>query len=108
MTIFTLGMVLLVSLEGSLAISVAPPPLNNEFLQECEVKIAICGLEGLNGILKNATVSVKCCHKLVYMGKSCHDRLVTHLISQPFFKGDKNQILASAQRTWNYCVSVPF
>ncbi|PON81861.1 Prolamin-like domain containing protein [Trema orientale] len=110
--VFALGIlagaaVVLVS-PGGLAITVAPPPTNNKFLRDCQIKIATCGLEVFNGIFKSAPVSANCCHRLVYMGKTCHDELVKSLISQPLFKGNQAQILASAQRTWDYCFSVPY
>ncbi|PON32231.1 Prolamin-like domain containing protein [Parasponia andersonii] len=109
--VFALGillgaMVVLVSLVAS-AIPVAPPPTDDNVLQECEVKIATCGIEIFNAVVKNVTVSTTCCHRLVFMGKKCHDGLVEHLLSQPSFQGNKAQVFASARQTWDYCISVP-
>ena len=106
MVVFAVVGILLMS-PCCLAITVASPPMN-KFLQNCQVKIAECGLEVFNGIFKGTTVSPNCCHKLKYMGKPCHDGLVTYLISLPSFKGKKDQILASSKRTWDSCASVPY
>lgn len=95
-------------LLGDSVVNAGPTPINDPFLHACEVKIATCGLEIVNSILKSTKVSVNCCHRLVSVGKACHNGLVNYLISQPIFKGNKNQVLASAQRTWAYCVSIPY
>ncbi|PON65247.1 Prolamin-like domain containing protein [Trema orientale] len=101
---------IMLMLQGVLVVttSTAAPPPVSEFLHDCEVKIASCGKEIFLNIVKNATVTTACCHRLVFMGKPCHDGLVSHLVSLPSFKGNKAQLLAAAQRIWDYCASVPY
>lgn len=106
----TLAATMMLMLPECLAViaAEAPRPVSNPFLQDCRVKIAICGPKIFKNIVMNATVSTNCCHRLMYMGKPCHEGLVTHLISLPFYKDNKAQLLVSAQLIWNYCISVPF
>lgn len=82
------------------------PPITDKFLLECVIKIADCGMEIFNAVFYNATVSPNCCARLIFMGRPCHFGLVEHLISQPFFQGNKTKILDGCQCAWNNCAQV--
>ncbi|KAF3442108.1 hypothetical protein FNV43_RR16024 [Rhamnella rubrinervis] len=84
----------------------APAPTNYKFLEDCATKIGACGSEIYTSVFEHGSVSDKCCTKLVFTGKSCHDQLVKYLLSKPGFGGNESETLAKSEDIWDHCVSL--
>ncbi|MBA0733690.1 hypothetical protein Gohar_019390 [Gossypium harknessii] len=68
-----------------------------------------CIDEVYTSIFRNGTVSDECCHKLVKIGRPCHEALVRRDLEDPFFKNHTNikqEILSKAKQIWNKCTSI--
>ncbi|OWM72279.1 protein DOWN-REGULATED IN DIF1 11-like [Punica granatum] len=91
-----------------LAASYELKPKPEDFLNECKRKMGLeCG-DAINiNLFGRGTPPYfdDCCHKLVEMGRECHDGVVTkHLLLKPQDYADK--ILQKSVRVWNHCVRV--
>lgn len=105
--LFLVIMVLGVMVLPGLAIQApAPAPTYYKFLEDCAIKVGACGYEIYTTVFEHGSVSDKCCAKLVFIGKLCHDELVKYLLTKPGFSGHKSETLAKSEQVWDHCVSV--
>lgn len=98
------------AIEG-VALPEGPTISNGDFplefytsLQSCADKLTpTCGDEIFSGVLINGKVTDYCCHKLVAMGKTCHDDLVLWMLSVHAFRENAAQILSNTEKFWYQC-----
>lgn len=84
----------------------APAPTNYMFLEACATELGACGYEIYKSVFERGSVSDKCCTKLVFTGKLCHDELVKYLLSKPGFGGNQSETLDKSEEIWDHCVSL--
>ncbi|ONI01981.1 hypothetical protein PRUPE_6G170600 [Prunus persica] len=84
--------------------TLAPSPSNFMFLEECKSRLhARCGKEIFITIIKEWSISDRCCMEFVSMGQSCHFALVNKALSGPLSKLNKLDALTKSSEIWNQC-----
>ncbi|ONI01986.1 hypothetical protein PRUPE_6G171100 [Prunus persica] len=97
--IFVIAMTILPGLA-----TLAHSPSNFMFLEECKSRLhARCGKEIFITIIKEWSISDRCCMEFVAMGQSCHFALVNKALSSPLFKLNKLDALTKSSEIWNQC-----